>query len=90
MLISFFHPSQVVRDEFMGGSDVRSEALFAQCLQAVLHATEATSAHAAATLLACMIPPVSALKPLQLALQVLPRRDVACCAMGSGLCFRAV
>lgn len=61
--------SQVVRDEFMNDAEARSDALFAQCLQAVLHTTDATSAHSAATLLSCMIPPVSALKPMQLALQ---------------------
>lgn len=65
---------QVVQDDFMADEDARSEALLASCLQAVLHATDATSARTAATLLASMTPPVAALKPLQLALQVICAR----------------
>lgn len=39
-------------------------------LQAVLHAADVTSAHAAALLLGRLTPPVATLKPLQLAMQV--------------------
>ncbi len=61
---------QVIGDELLSDDDRRSEALFLQCLQAALHAADGDTARGAAELLKRLAPPVAALKPLQLALQV--------------------